>query len=141
MIGQPKKIFITKTHWEEMLEDVEQKDPNEACGLLAGSIIKRGYKVLSVIPTQNVLHSPYRYQVEPEEQLKAFIQIEEKGWELLGTFHSHPDGPETPSQTDIIEAYYPEVVHLIWSKRNGRWKCRGFLIRDGLVVEVLVKVE
>jgi proteasome lid subunit RPN8/RPN11 len=138
---QPKNLIFSTAHWEVMREDVERRKPNEACGLLAGYIIQESYKVLRILPTQNMFHSPTRYQVNPEEQLKAFNKIEEEGWELLGIYHSHPDGPETPSQTDISEAYYPGVVHLIWSRNIDQWNCRGFLIQDGSVIEVPVMVE
>jgi len=138
---RPKNLVINTAHWEKMREDVERRRPNEACGLLAGHIIQESYKVLHILPTQNMFHSPTRYQVEPEEQLKAFLQIEEEGWELLGIYHSHPDGTETPSDTDISEAYYPGVVHLIWSININYWNCRGFLIQDESVTEVPVIVE
>jgi proteasome lid subunit RPN8/RPN11 len=77
-----------------------------------------------------------RYLVDAQEQLQAFCQMEERGWELLGIYHSHLHGPDEPSPTDIAEAYYPEAIHLIWSCRTGMWKCRGFLIRDGRIQDI-----
>jgi proteasome lid subunit RPN8/RPN11 len=77
--------------------------------------------------------------MDPYEQLQAFEWIDDQSLTLLGIFHSHPAGPETVSVTDIQEAAY-EVVHLIWSHREGPWKVRGFWIQDGRAQEVALSV-
>jgi len=115
--------------------------PEEACGLLAGTINRDSYKTVCVIPTTNILHSPVGYRLDPQEQLDAFNQMEGRGWELVGIYHSHPKGPEEPSPTDITEAYYPEAVYLIWCGRTGDWTCRGFLIQKEMVQEISVMVK
>jgi proteasome lid subunit RPN8/RPN11 len=117
-----------------MRDDVAEHAPEEACGVLAG----RGRDVLAIIPITNQLHSPVRYLMEPHEQLKAFQLIEAQGWELLAIYHSHPQGPEGPSPTDIAEAYYPEAVYLIWSRFYEGWRCRGFTINEQRVRPVEV---
>ena len=67
--------------------------------------------------------------MDPEEQLAVFNQIEDQDWQLLAIYHSHLQGPEGPSPTDVNEAYYPELVNLIWSNTTGEWICRGFSIQ------------
>jgi proteasome lid subunit RPN8/RPN11 len=74
--------------------------------------------------------------MHPEEQLNAFLHFEAQGWELVGIYHSHPQGPDSPSAADLAEAYYPESVYLIWSHHQGSWRCRGFQIRDLQFIEV-----
>ncbi len=73
--------------------------------------------------------------MEPAEQLRAFDWIDSQGLDLLGIYHSHPAGPERPSETDIAEAAYP-VAHLIWSHAGGAWGLRGFWIEDSRLSEV-----
>ncbi len=41
-----------------------------------------------------------------------------KSLELVGIYHSHPHGPPGLSEIDVKEAYYPEVVHLVWSRTH-----------------------
>jgi proteasome lid subunit RPN8/RPN11 len=115
-----------------MRADVEDRAPEEACGLLAGL----GGEVLEVIPVPNALRSPVRYRMDPKDQWRAFQTIEQRGWELVGIYHSHPDGPETPSETDVTEAFYPEAAYLIWSKRVGTWRCQAFHIESGRALPV-----
>ncbi len=105
--------------------------PLEACGLLAG----KGCRVESVFFVANAAQSPVRFRMDPQEQLETFNQIEARGLELVGIFHSHPAGPERPSPTDVAEAAYP-VVHLIWFVDGETWRARGFWIEAGRVSEV-----
>jgi proteasome lid subunit RPN8/RPN11 len=117
--------------------DVEVRAPEEACGLLAGV----GGEVLEVISVPNALHSPVRYRMDPRDQWRAFQTIEQRGWELLGIYHSHPNGPEVPSETDVSEAFYPEAAYLIWSRRSGTWSCRAFQIESGQVLPVSIDLK
>lgn len=99
--------------------------PNEACGLLAGI---RNH-VHWVIPVVNVEMSSIRFRMDPHEQVAAMMRIEEKGMELMGIYHSHPSGPQNPSETDIDQLAYPDAAYLIWFFRNGRWICRAFAMK------------
>jgi len=134
MIGQ---LVIPRQHWAQILAEVERLVPEEACGLLAGT----SNRVQEFIPVTNMLHSPVRFRMEPSEQLKAFQRIESRGCELIGICHSHPFGQDEPSQTDIDEAYYPEVVYVIVSSREGEWYCRGYHILNGKTREVPILIE
>jgi proteasome lid subunit RPN8/RPN11 len=125
-------ICILQTHVDEMKAQVSALQPEEACGIVAGF---QGRSV-KVFPVENILHSPIRFRMDPKSQLDIFEEIDEQGWEMLAIYHSHPNGPDTPSETDIGEAYYPETAHLIWSRRADVWLCRAFYIRNGKVVEL-----
>lgn len=109
--------------------------PMEACGVLAGL----GDTVSAVIPVANAEHSTVRYRMEPREQLRAFNRIEADGLDLLGIFHSHPDGPPHPSPTDVAEAAYP-VAYLIWWREAGLWRLAAFSIHQGRVSDVKLDV-
>jgi proteasome lid subunit RPN8/RPN11 len=140
--GYPNAIIIHRVDWEKMRADVSQRSPEEACGMLGGRIEGGAYETLLVIPATNMLHSPARYRIDPQEQLAAFMTFEAQGLELVGIYHSHPQGPAYPSPTDIAEAYYPEVIYLIWVKQGDKWSCSGFTIRAGRVqTAVLDMVE
>lgn len=120
-----------------MRAEVEGAVPLEACGLLAGL----GNRVLAALPVSNSLNSPVAYRMDPQEQLRAFREIESRGWEMLAIYHSHPHGPDHPSPTDIAQAYYPDTPYLIWFPDETDWRCRGYTIRDGKVTEIRLKVE
>jgi proteasome lid subunit RPN8/RPN11 len=130
-------LRMQKHHFEEMRDHVISCLPEEACGLLAG-FDSRVYEVISVT---NDLHSPYRFRMNPDEQLAAMIHMEELGYQLLGIFHSHIHGPTVPSETDLRESMVPEVAFLIWSQSNKKWQCRAFrLMKDG-PIEITIVID
>jgi proteasome lid subunit RPN8/RPN11 len=80
--------------------------------------------------------------MEPEQQLAAMLDMEEKGWEMTAVYHSHPQGPERPSATDIAQAYYPDVIQLIISlQQPSQPVMRAFMIRNGRVTEMDIVVQ
>jgi proteasome lid subunit RPN8/RPN11 len=131
------ELVITSDLWDRIVSDVQKRLPEEACGLLAGC----GNQVLDVIPIENVFHSPTRYRMKPQGQLSAFQHIEQKNWEMLAIYHSHPAGPGYPSNTDINEAYYPESVYIIVSQDSGIFIPRGFMINDGHILEISITIK
>jgi len=131
-----QQLSLSKQHWREMLDYIEQQVPLEACGLLAG----KNDRVEKVIVVRNQAQSPVRFVMDPYEQLQAFDWIESHALDLLGIFHSHPAGPEIASATDIAEAAY-EVVHLIWSPKEDSWQVRGFWIENSHATEVPLQIR
>jgi len=125
-------LNLRRIHWQMMLADITERDFEESCGLVAGV----DQTSLKVFPVTNILHSPVRYQMDPEQQLRYFNQIDKNQWDLLAIYHSHPQGLDGPSPIDIAEASYPGVIYLIWSQNNGEWNCQGYLIDKGLVEKV-----
>ena len=129
------QLTLESTHLDEMFAHVEAQAPLEACGLLAG---KNG-RVEKVMLVRNQAQSPVRFVMDPYEQLEALQWIDSHDLDLVGIFHSHPAGPETPSPTDIAEAAY-EVVNIICSRPHGPWQARGFWIDHGQVSEMALLI-
>ena len=136
-MGIDEQLFIPREIWEEMARSIAEQAPIEACGLLAGL---KG-EVKQVYPIRNVMQSPARFKMDAQEQLKAFVDLETRGLELLAIYHSHPKGPTAPSETDIREFAYPGVAYLIWSPREKGWDAQGFWIAGGKAGEIPLRVQ
>lgn len=121
-----ENLKFLRKHCDEMLSHVLDCLPEEACGLVASS----GNVSKVVYPITNELHSSIRYRMDPTEQLNAFLDMEKRDWSLAGIFHSHPNGPSTPSETDLSEFAYPGVLTLIWSPAGRIWSCKSFLVAE-----------
>jgi len=115
-------LTISPLQWKSIYKHLEACLPEEGCGLLGG----RHGRVMAVCPVTNALHSPVRFRMVPEEQLKAFLWFEQHEMELVGIFHSHPNGPRHPSGTDLAQFAYPDVVSLICWPAEGSWEAKGF---------------
>jgi [CysO sulfur-carrier protein]-S-L-cysteine hydrolase len=98
---------------EELMRHARSELPNEACGLISGSLptgsASRFY------PARNVEASPLRYNVHPEDLVRITFEIEEAGEELVAIFHSHTRSAAIPSATDRRTAMYPDPFYLLAS--------------------------
>ena len=136
-----ERIIIPVKVWRSMSSHVNAEAPLEACGILGG--VQSGSKVHAKwsYPARNELHSAHLFRMDAHDQLNAFNELEQRGLDLVGIYHSHPYGPPSPSATDIEQAYYPDAVQLIWAFDGDRWECRSFLIQAGLVHEIPLSVS
>lgn len=107
-------IEIQRSLYLAMLAHTQAAFPLEACGLLAGS----NMRVSNLYIIENILHSPTAYEMNGRQQLETMLHVEKQGSDLLAAYHSHPSGPNSPSVTDIAQAYYPDLIQLIISLRD-----------------------
>lgn len=131
------RLMMSQADYDAMLAHVQAHWPEEACGLLAGQeqVVRQVYLI------ENIRHSPTEYEMHAVEQVRAMVETEARGWEVVGIFHSHPHGPPIPSETDVALAFYPEAVYVICSPdERAVWQARGFRIEAGNVTEVRIEV-
>jgi proteasome lid subunit RPN8/RPN11 len=133
----PNSVSLRNEHLEAMREHVRACVPGEACGLLGG----RDGRVEVVLAVANASPKVARFRMDPQGQLRAMLEIEAAGMELLAIYHSHPQGPEGPSAIDLAEAAYPEAAHLIWFPAAGGWCCQAFAIASGRAWPIPVRVD
>lgn len=111
--------------------------PNEACGLISGSASPAdGGTAIQFLPLTNVAASPYRYLIDPDEQLRAMLAIDDADETVWGIVHSHVMSPAVPSDTDVGLAAYPDALYLICSLGANVPVVRAWSIRGGTVTEV-----
>jgi proteasome lid subunit RPN8/RPN11 len=96
-----------------MLAHARAEVPNEACGILSGSLA-RG-EATRYHPARNAEASPYVYSVHPDDLVRIVFGIEDAGEDLLAIFHSHTHTPAVPSPTDRREARYSDAWYVLAS--------------------------
>lgn len=108
-------LHITKSDYEKILNHAIEGLPNEACGLIAGTV-EDGIKVVrEVYLLTNVDASNEHFTTDPKEQLKAVKDMRAKGYQQFGNWHSHPESPSRPSEEDKRLAYDSKADYLILS--------------------------
>jgi proteasome lid subunit RPN8/RPN11 len=117
-------LILLNQHIKQIIDYCENNPLIEVCGILVGN----DSQVKKVLFIANQYDSPTRFFMEPTELLHAFTWMDEQKMELLGIFHSHPNGPETPSMTDIKEFNYPGVESVIATPRKGIWELFPYII-------------
>jgi proteasome lid subunit RPN8/RPN11 len=126
-------ITLPQEFAQEMVAQAKEEAPYEACGIIAG---KEG-RAVKLYRTANAEHSTTTYRLVPEEQYRIFVEMEKKGWELYGIYHSHPVSPAYPSPRDIEMAYYPETAYFIVGLYRWPRFCFGLL--RGVLAPLLAK--
>jgi proteasome lid subunit RPN8/RPN11 len=129
---------IERKHLSEMISHAREEAPREACGILSG----RNGRVLRIYRIRNADLSPTSYRLDPDQQFRAFKDIEDRGLELLGIYHSHPSSPASPSDRDVEQAQYPDVSYILISLADpAEAQVRAFRItEEGVAEEDLVVI-
>ena len=123
---------------DELIQHAREDLPNECCGIVAsddGAAVK-------VFRAANAEASPVRYSLDPREQYRITMEIEEQGWALGAIYHSHTRSEAYPSQTDVNLAFYPDAIYVIVSLRKpDDPEVRAFRIADERIEEVGLTVD
>lgn len=87
---------------DAMLRAGEAGYPDEVCGLLLGRRQAAEATVCALHAARNVhpQRTADRFLIEPQDYLDAERTAAERGLEVVGVWHSHPDHPARPSATD-----------------------------------------
>lgn len=95
--------------------------PEECCGFLLGTadsdaVVEGIYEV----DNSQEENRERRFLMTPLDYLKAERLARDSGLDIVGTYHSHPDHPARPSETDLAEATFPRFSYVIVSVKAGR---------------------
>ena len=130
-------FYLERQFADGMIAHARAETPNECCGILAG--IKG--KVTRLYRAINAEKSPFRYNIDPNDQLHIYKEIEKNGWDFLGIYHSHTHTEAYPSAVDIKIALWPDSIYFIISLMDmDRPVIRAFKIVDGQVSEELMEI-
>lgn len=115
-------LNLSKSCRESIRAHGEDAFPEECCGAMLGRDREDGTReIVDVIAAPNTVTAQRRrrYLLDPEVLLAAERTAHRRGLDLLGIYHSHPDHPSTPSETDKQHAW-PFWSYVILSVRDGR---------------------
>lgn len=137
-------LKIKKKLIEEIAKQGEKGYPYEICGFLLGKIdyqnnIREAVEVYQV-ENQNKERANDRFEISPKDYIKVEDYADKKGLSIIGIYHTHPDHPHRPSQTDLMFAQ-PDMSYIIMSVNKGKaegWK--SWELKDDKFVEEEVQI-
>jgi len=136
-----RSVAISRSLHAELLAWALACRPNEACGLLAGDRpVASGGRATRFLALRNAAESPYRYLMDPQEQLGAMLDLDEGDEVVWGIFHSHVASSAEPSVTDLGLAFYADSLYLICSLADREPHVRAWTLSDGQANEVLLRI-
>ncbi|SPE27843.1 putative metal-dependent protease of the PAD1/JAB1 superfamily [Candidatus Sulfotelmatobacter sp. SbA7] len=115
-------LKIGKTEFDELRQHGEETYPHECCGVLLGQGDGEARVVTSVARCGNTRNdSPQnRYNIDPRELVRIQREGRERGEDIVGFYHSHPDHPARWSSTDLAEAHWFGCSYVITSVEKGK---------------------
>src|SRR5271157_4889527 len=115
-------IKFAASGYLEIRRHGEETYPHECCGILLGTLEGKIRTVRSSIRCGNTrIDSPEnRYNIHPRELVRAQREAHERGLDIVGFYHSHPDHPARWSPTDFEEAHWIGCSYVITSVENGK---------------------
>ena len=114
-------LRIPQSALEELRRHGEETYPNECCGVLLGGLEGEARRVRTVARCGNTRSdSPQnRYNIDGKELIRIQRQGRERGEDVVGFYHSHPDHPARWSETDLAEAHWMGCSYVITSVEGG----------------------
>ena len=108
-------ITISAKDYKKLVAHAKSELPNEACGLIAGTITENNKEIQKVYLLTNIDKSNEHFSLDPKEQLASIKDMRANGLSPLGNWHSHPETPSRPSDEDKRLAYDSKASYLILS--------------------------
>lgn len=129
--------------YQHMSDLADDAYPDEGCGVLVGRWAGDRVEILAATRGRNLNteRSRDRYVLDPADIVEADREARERGWDIVGFWHSHPDHPAQPSQFDTDHAWTDYVYIICRTTEEGTGDINAFaLTADGGPFESLLLV-
>jgi len=110
---------VTDYQLKQIYAHAKETYPHECFGFLVGTYDGGGHVHRAVRGTNLNTERADRFEMDPKEFVLIEKQADNEGLTVIGFYHSHPDWPAIPSQTDITWAWEGSY-YLIVSVHEGR---------------------
>jgi proteasome lid subunit RPN8/RPN11 len=120
-------LKLSQSTYDSLRQHGEETYPHECCGVLLGQFDNDGSKPVSKTVSRIArcgntrADSPHnRYHIDPKELIRIQREGRERGEDIVGFYHSHPDHPAQWSTTDLVEAHWFGCSYVITSVDKGK---------------------
>jgi len=124
----------------QLAEWVRAGYPCETCGLLVGrgGDGAREVERVTLACNLNFARAADRYELDPENFLAADGEARAAGLDIVGVWHSHPDHPARPSETDRAAAWSSWSYVILSVGREGVGEMRSWHLVGGRFEEEMI---
>ncbi|MFI5102783.1 MAG: Mov34/MPN/PAD-1 family protein [Terriglobales bacterium] len=114
-------LTLSPSAYVSLRQHGEETYPHECCGVLLGRFDDGSRTVSRIARCGNTrTDSPQnRYNIDPRELIRIQREGRERGEDIVGFYHSHPDHPAQWSSTDLAEAHWFGCSYVITSVEKG----------------------
>ena len=115
-------ISLTHEQLVQMHAHGERDYPYECCGLMLGRFADGQKQVVETYAISNAREEQAkrnRFLIRPDELMRGEKYARDKGLDVVGFYHSHPDDVAVPSPYDLEHAW-PTYSYIVMSVEKGR---------------------
>jgi len=144
-------LILEKQAEEGMIRHGAEGYPHEVCGLLVGHVeegvatrtAREAYRAVNL----NRERSADRFDLDPADFRRIEEEARRRRMEIVGVYHSHPDHPSRPSETDRQraeeiwqsgESWSYVILEVVQGSVASR---RSWILRGGVFGEEEVRVS
>jgi proteasome lid subunit RPN8/RPN11 len=116
-------LKLSRASYDALRGHGEQTYPDECCGVLLGRFDDDGSRVVTSTArcgNTRTDSARNRYNIDPKELVRIQRQGRERGEDIVGFYHSHPDHPARWSTTDHAEAHWLGCSYVITAVEKGK---------------------
>ena len=119
-------LRLPRAVYDDLRVHGEETWPHECCGALLGLAMQAGgpdgWRIDSLVRAANIRTDSARdrYEIAPAELVRIAREARNRGLEIAGFYHSHPDHPAQPSSTDLAEAHWLGCSYVITEVAKGK---------------------
>ncbi len=115
-------LKLSESVYRQLRAHGEATYPQECCGVLLGVSADGVNHVHDAIEAGNTRtdSAHNRYHISPQELIKIQRIGRQRGLDIVGFYHSHPDHPAMWSATDFAEAHWLGCSYVITAVAHGR---------------------
>ena len=107
----------SKNIYEQMVLAAKKAYPNECCGILVGKKSEQSeIEVTEIREAENQFQGQksVHFKIDPLYLYHVEQELDPRGLEIVGVYHSHPDCAAVPSDEDY-ENMVPGLIYVILS--------------------------
>lgn len=133
-------LKLAVEHLRAICAHAQSTYPDECCGLLLGRNSQDGKTLVEVMAMENIWsgtsaesfaqidpnlnlgeNKSTHYAIAPEVMLQVQKESRDRGLDIIGIYHSHPDHPAIPSQFDRVCAWqtYSYIIVSVLQGKAG----------------------
>ncbi|HEX4786161.1 MAG TPA: M67 family metallopeptidase [Candidatus Sulfotelmatobacter sp.] len=116
-------LKLSRPDHDSLRRHGEETYPHECCGILLGRAEDDGTRVVTSIARAGNTRTDSahnRYNIDAKELVRIQREGRDRGEDIVGFYHSHPDHPARWSSTDLAEAHWFGCSYVITSVEKGK---------------------
>src|SRR5882724_10000088 len=116
-------LKFKKSDYDAIRLHGEETYPHECCGVLLGRFEDDGTRTVTSTARGGNTRTDSahnRCNIDPRELVRIQREARDRGEDILGFYHSHPDHPAKWSPTDLAEAHWLGCSYVITAVDSGK---------------------